>query len=139
MGSSGAGAVVAPIASAVSVAGLLVAALSFEQDSPSAASDRLAKIAAVRAWRDVVMPRPYQQLGMIPITAERQVRLRAECGVDCLSESLGRDLATVAPQHLAVLTNQHHERIPGQTKRVSCSLVFVVDEHWPQLGPLLVC
>ena len=89
MGSSGAGAVVAPIASAVSVAGLLVAALSFEQDSPSAASDRLAKIAAVRAWRDVVMPRPYQQLGMILITAERQVRLQPECGVDCLGQGFG--------------------------------------------------
>ena len=89
MGSSGAGAVVATITSAVSVAGLLVAALSFEQDSPSAASDRLAKSAAVRAWRDVVIPRPYQQLRMIPITVWQKLLLRAERGVDCVGESFG--------------------------------------------------
>ena len=89
MGRSVAGTAVATTESAVPAAGLLFAALLFEQDSPSAASDRLAKIAAVRAWRDVVMPRPYQQLGMIPITVWEKLLLRAERGVDCLGESFG--------------------------------------------------
>jgi len=73
----------------VSAVGLLFAVFSFEQDSPSAASDRLAKIAAARAWRDVVIPRPYQQMRMIPITVEEKLLLQAECGVDCLGQGFG--------------------------------------------------